>query len=101
MFIINTEDESLAVADIYAPTQDHPALQMSLIDLIEDRIVSMETDHILLGGDFNLCANPTMDKIHQRDTPSQGQRTMYADRVASFPRLIKTFGRLENCKPYK
>lgn len=66
--------------NIYSPTQDHQLDQVRLIDKLEEKIVCMDTDNILLGGDFNLCLNPKLDKTHQRES---AQRSTYTDRMES------------------
>lgn len=89
MFTITIENESTVVANVYAPTQDHSAQQMELIDLLEDKIMSLESDHIVLGGDFNLCMDPDLDRNNPRTSTGQSQRTTYADRVDSFMDSLK------------
>lgn len=60
--------EVFVVANIYAPTQDHPEAQVKLTDWVEEKIAELNPSNILLGGDFNLSLNPKLDKNSDHST---------------------------------
>lgn len=74
------DNESYIVANVYAPTQDFPAQQATLIDYLEDLILESGEYNILVGGDLNLCLNPSLDRS---STSTQGHTRgrQYKERV--------------------
>jgi hypothetical protein len=56
------DDWSMTIGNIYAPTKDHEAEQITFIDYVRDSIFEFGDKNIVLGGDFNVCLNPSIDK---------------------------------------
>lgn len=59
---INCEDYSITIGNIYAPTKDHEAEQITFIEYVRDRMFEFGDKNIVLGGDFNVCIEPAIDK---------------------------------------
>ena len=57
---INTE--IFILCNIYAPTRDNKAAQISFIKNLKNFISPYENENIILGGDFNLYLNKKLDK---------------------------------------
>lgn len=69
-------DSIFTIANIYAPTQDHPEDQIALIDQLEEEITKMQPNNVVIGGDFNLCMDSSLDRgrISQGRINSDGDR---------------------------
>ena len=48
------------MANIYGPNDDDPNFYHNVLDMIH----SVQTDHIIIGGDFNFVVNPSMDSFN-------------------------------------
>lgn len=59
---IRSGQESFTLGNIHAPTQDHYNDKVEFIEELEDRTVALEPENLILGGDFNLCMNPELDR---------------------------------------
>lgn len=51
-------NKEITIASVYAPN-DAPA---SFFKIFFDKLTSLNSPHIIIGGDFNLVANPTLDR---------------------------------------
>lgn len=74
--------ESFLLVNIYAPTQDLQTEQIDLIDVLEELIVESGEPNILMGGDFNLCMDNTLDRAPSPAGTSR-RGTLYKERVTS------------------
>jgi exonuclease III len=57
-----------AIINIYAPNQDSPAAQMEFLDFLDSKLEKYKDHTILMGGDFNMVLNPTLDRYKCKDT---------------------------------
>lgn len=78
---IAKDQNSFTVANVYAPTQCQLEAQLSFIDSLEDKICKLHPQNVLLGGDFNLCSDPDLDRNPPETRSFQAENTKYGDRV--------------------
>lgn len=81
MLQILKDQTSYTVANVYAPTQSQSDAQLTFVDSLEEEICKLEPSNIILGGDFNLCRDPDMDKNLTDARRSRGGNTRYGDRI--------------------
>ena len=55
---IKTEDLCFTLVNLYAPNEDDPHFFQN----VKNRILEIDCDNIILGGDFNLIKNAKLDK---------------------------------------
>lgn len=58
---IETDVSSYVIGSLYAPTRDKAQDQLNFISLVAEKMEELESENILLGGDFNVCMNNDMD----------------------------------------
>lgn len=58
---ISKGQESFLLGNVYLPTQDHPEEQIALVNSLEEMIIDSGEPNILIGGDFNLCAEASQN----------------------------------------
>lgn len=68
---IKNDLSTFLLVNVYAPTQDDPPQQIKIIDFIEE---SLQGSDIILGGDFNLILDPSLDKKAQSPTSTLSNR---------------------------
>ncbi len=56
------EGQTLILVNIYAPTKDKKNAQLDFIKYIQQILLEYMDKHIMLGGDFNICLQPEIDK---------------------------------------
>ena len=56
------EEQPLIIINVYAPTKDQQDLQLEFLSFVHDRLIEYSDKNILLGGDFNTCLDPAVDK---------------------------------------
>ena len=56
------DGQQLILANVYAPTEDDTTAQCNFLDYINETLIHFVDKNILLGGDFNICLDPNMDK---------------------------------------
>ena len=56
------EGNSFILLNIYAPTKDKVEMQNVFLSYLHSVIENYSDKNIILGGDFNVCLNPVMDK---------------------------------------
>lgn len=83
VLLIEKGSERFIIANIYAPTQDRPDEQVQLIDLLQDTIAGWDAQNIILGGDFNLCLDPKLDKTSTPHSQPPPEVSHYRNRVAA------------------
>ena len=59
---ITIDEQNFILVNIYAPTKDKPNEQIELINLIKHHLVEFIDRNLIIGGDFNTCLNPDLDK---------------------------------------
>ena len=59
---IRTEDWNITLGNIYAPTKDKQQDQTEFINYIFENFMEYADKNIVIGGDFNVCLNPNLDK---------------------------------------
>lgn len=79
------------LANVYAPTQGQQEAQISFIDALEEDICKLHPQNIIIGGDFNLCSDPTMDRNRTDIRTSQGTGSRYGDRITAFCDTLMLF----------
>jgi exonuclease III len=50
------------ICNIYIPTRDHKRDQIAFANLLKEKLSSLDQYNLLIGGDFNLYLNPSLDK---------------------------------------
>ncbi len=55
-------DQNLILTNIYAPTKDKIELQKEFFHFVHNILSEYSDKNIILGGDFNVCINPNIDK---------------------------------------
>ena len=58
----NYNDQNLILINIYAPTKDKTNLQKDFFQFVHKTVSEYADKNIILGGDFNVCLNPNIDK---------------------------------------
>ena len=56
------QNESLIIANVYVPTKDKKQEQLDFLDFLHTTLAEFSDSNILVGGDFNICLFPHMDK---------------------------------------
>lgn len=80
---ITKDQTSFTIANVYAPTQCQLEAQLSFIDSLEEKICRLHPQNVLLGGDFNLCSNPDLDRNRPETRAVQTENTRYGDSFGS------------------
>ena len=60
------EENELVLINIYAPTKDKYALQIKFLNYLHTIIDKYSDKRVMIGGDFNVCLNPSKDKLGGR-----------------------------------
>ena len=60
---IKHDDWEILICNIYAPTKDNEPGQVSLLNAISETLGEFGHKNIIMGGDFNCCLNPLIDKL--------------------------------------
>ena len=64
--------QTYLMANVYGPNEDDPHFYQSLINILN----SFETDHTIIGGDFNFVINPNIDSLNYvREYNTNAKRT--------------------------
>ena len=56
------EGQTLILCNVYAPTKDDLDLQYKFIEFVQERLLEYSDKNLLIGGDFNICLDPAIDK---------------------------------------
>ena len=56
------DDNSFILVNIYAPTKDKPLEQQQFLSEVKTHLSNFIDCNIIIGGDFNTCLNPIIDK---------------------------------------
>ncbi len=59
---IITDEWKMLLCNVYAPTKDKPSEQSVFFNKIFNVLADFEDKNIVIGGDFNICLNPCIDK---------------------------------------
>lgn len=98
---IERDGEGFTLANVYAPTQDHVQEQMELIDLLEQNIIDLNPSNIILGGDFNLCTDPSLDKASLHSPSPLVEDTRYSSRIKAMKDSLHLFNVWRKLNPSK
>lgn len=60
--VVELNDHRVVLCNIYAPTKDKPIEQKVFLDRTKEKLSPYMDEDILIGGDFNVCIEPAMDK---------------------------------------
>lgn len=78
---VEREGHSFVLGNIYAPTQDHPQEQIQMINNLEDELIASGAVDIILGGDFNICMTPSLDRTHRANEGQAGRTSGYREKL--------------------
>ena len=56
------EGQALILINIYAPTEDNQTSQYEFLQFVHTQLREYTGSNIILGGDFNVCLEPCIDK---------------------------------------
>ena len=59
---VNIEDQNFILINVYAPTKDNLDAQLLFLDFLAEKLNTFVDRNIIIGGDFNICINPAIDK---------------------------------------
>ena len=59
---LTINDEDLTLANCYFPTKDKQTEQLILLETLKDVLIQHENESIIIGGDFNIILDPSLDK---------------------------------------
>lgn len=59
---IDLPDHHLVLCNVYAPTKDKAMMQEHFLTSLKELLTPYADRDILVGGDFNICQNPELDK---------------------------------------
>ena len=60
------EGNEFVLLNIYAPTKDKNTMQNNFLNYLHSTIEKYSDKNLIIGGDFNVCLNPELDKIGGR-----------------------------------
>lgn len=96
---IEKEGTSFTLGNVYAPTQEQVQEQIELIDLLEKNISDLNPQNIILGGDFNSCIDPKLDKAPTRASSHQTTEIRYSARIAAVCDTLHLFDAWRRLNP--
>ncbi len=77
---VNIDDKMFVLANVYAPTKNHDTDQCAFLNTFRFNMLDFLGENILIGGDFNITLNPSIDKSGGRkEGPSK-----YRDSLIEF-----------------
>ena len=56
------EKRPLTIINVYAPTKDNSKAQLEFGDILSEIVERNSDTPLIIGGDFNVCLNPMLDK---------------------------------------
>ena len=59
---IEINNENFILINVYAPTKDNCKEQKQFFEYVNDKLEDYTGCNIIIGGDFNVCLNPNLDK---------------------------------------
>ena len=62
LLLITTFDREFVVGNVYCPTKDKPSEQENFLTCVKSHLLPLMDKEVLLGGDFNVCLIPDLDK---------------------------------------
>ena len=76
---IDINDETYVLINVYAPTKNHPNEQNIFFSILNRELSKYAGSNIIIGGDFNVCMNPEIDKMGgKKDKISSTQKQLYS-----------------------
>ena len=97
---LEIDNSEIVIGNIYAPTQDKESEQLVVLGNFIEQLSEFRDLPLLLGGDFNLALDPSMDKR----TPSKNDHSKrYREAVRDFMRAYELvdFWREQNPKMHR
>ena len=79
---IEHDNQTLTIANVYAPTRNKEIEQITVFKSFCETIVQFKMENTIIGGDFNLYLNPKLDKLDSM--PDTNDNPSYRDNVKSF-----------------
>ena len=68
-------DKKYVIFNLYAPTKDYPAEQITFLKVIETFLEKYSDGCVIMGGDWNIVQNPSLDKYNPgNEKPSKPAR---------------------------
>ena len=64
---VDIDDHNYILVNLYAPTKDHVTEQVQVFTEVQNILNNYQDQAIILGGDFNICLNPQIDKCGGRN----------------------------------
>lgn len=61
------------VSSFYAPTQDKPREQLEALDDLEQTLLDLNSDTVIVGGDFNCFIDPQLDRNSHSSSKSHSE----------------------------
>ena len=62
LFECEIDENPLVIVNVYAPTKDQTDLQIQFMKLLKDYLEKYSDKNLIIGGDFNICLNYSLDK---------------------------------------
>lgn len=59
----STDYGPLTISNVYFPTKDKSTDQIVLVNKLKEMLIDFQDKSLIVGGDFNICQNPDLDKI--------------------------------------
>jgi len=59
---LEINEEKYVIINLYAPTKNQTIAQKEFYALLDDKLKEYTSHNIIIGGDFNVCMNPEVDK---------------------------------------
>ena len=56
------ENNEYVIVNVYTPTKNMPQEQMNFLSNLRDVLYNYSDKALIIGGDFNACLDPTLDK---------------------------------------
>lgn len=70
------DEITYTVGCLYAPTQDRRADQLAFIETIDEQMSNLDSTNLILGGDYNCCLHPVLDRNKEPTTTSNSSDTV-------------------------
>lgn len=81
LVVIEIQGVLYTLGSLYAPTRDKPQDQIRFLNELERKLESLSQSNIILGGDFNCCANRNLDR--NQPPPISNSSNQYRNRIKS------------------
>jgi len=79
---IRLEKSTFTIANLYAPTKNYEKEQIKVLKEFNESLQECNLENVIIGGDFNLCLDPKLDKLC--NTASSSDNPSFRKEVISF-----------------